>query len=253
MFHRTVILAPLQWLGRIISPFRRKHSQQPASPLAAVLYSRQDCHLCDDAEELLRRHGFEVQVVDVDRDPALVERYGQAVPVVLIDGKERFRGRVDAVLLRRLIAGRVNSSLRQSPRTDTVRMRFTLLQMMKLVAFIAAACACVAFVLQLFGAPSPDEDGNIRWSVVATFAIFELAAVPFVWALLALSLVRESRFKDRLILALLLFPVSIILIVLGMLVAIPPVPLSLSETAGLVGCTVVLAAALVFLVARLCR
>jgi glutaredoxin len=62
--------------------------------------------LCDEAAQLLRAQGLEVQEIDIDRDPALVERYGQSVPVVFIDGKERFRGRVDAVLLRRLIAGR---------------------------------------------------------------------------------------------------------------------------------------------------
>ena len=70
-----------------------------------VLYTRQGCHLCDDAAELLTRYGLRPEQVDIDADPALRERYTNCVPVVVIDGKERFRGRVNEVLLRRLIEG----------------------------------------------------------------------------------------------------------------------------------------------------
>ncbi|MFO0896361.1 MAG: glutaredoxin family protein [Pirellulales bacterium] len=69
-----------------------------------VLYTRSGCHLCDDAKAVLLRHGLEPREVDIDADPALVERYGLCVPVVEIDGRERFRGRVDERLLARLLA-----------------------------------------------------------------------------------------------------------------------------------------------------
>ncbi len=68
-----------------------------------VLYSRQGCHLCDAAAAALKRHGLEFDLVDVDADPELRQRYDECVPVVVIDGKERFRGRVDELLLRRLL------------------------------------------------------------------------------------------------------------------------------------------------------
>ena len=68
-----------------------------------VLYSRLGCHLCDDAAAALKRHGLEFELVDVDADPELRKRYDECVPVVVIDGKERFRGRVDELLLRRLL------------------------------------------------------------------------------------------------------------------------------------------------------
>ena len=68
-----------------------------------VVYTRQGCHLCDEAEQLLRQHGLSPQLVDIDADPALLERYTDCVPVVVIDGRERFRGRVNEVLLRRLL------------------------------------------------------------------------------------------------------------------------------------------------------
>ena len=70
-----------------------------------VLYTRQGCHLCDDAHEELtkaaRRFVFTLRVVDIDGDEELVRQFGEWVPVVTIVGRVRFRGRVNAVLLAR--------------------------------------------------------------------------------------------------------------------------------------------------------
>jgi glutaredoxin len=68
-----------------------------------TLYTRQGCHLCDEAAAVLSRHGLQAEKVDIDSDPELVAQYTNCVPVVVIDGKERFRGRVDEVLLKRLL------------------------------------------------------------------------------------------------------------------------------------------------------
>lgn len=74
-----------------------------------VVYTRRGCHLCEVAWEQLRRarrrHGFRLEAVDVDTDPDLAARYGSCVPVVTVDGRVRFRGRVNPVLLRRLLRG----------------------------------------------------------------------------------------------------------------------------------------------------
>jgi len=51
------------------------------------------------------RHGLKPRLVDIDANPALRERYNECVPVVEIDGKERFRGRINEVLLQRILAG----------------------------------------------------------------------------------------------------------------------------------------------------
>jgi glutaredoxin len=71
-----------------------------------VLYTRQGCHLCDTAWDLLthaqRRHGFSLEMVDIDTDSALVAEHGLHVPVVAVNGKVRFRGVVNEVLLQRL-------------------------------------------------------------------------------------------------------------------------------------------------------
>lgn len=73
--------------------------------MEVTLYTRSGCHLCDDAHELLLAQGLNPRLVDIDADPALREKFDVCVPVVEIDGKVRFRGRVEPVLLRRLLAG----------------------------------------------------------------------------------------------------------------------------------------------------
>jgi glutaredoxin len=67
-----------------------------------VLYTRIGCHLCDEALDVLRQHGLEPELVDIDTDETLRQQFDTCVPVVEIDGKIRFRGRIDSVLLRRI-------------------------------------------------------------------------------------------------------------------------------------------------------
>ena len=71
-----------------------------------VLYTRDGCHLCDDAKQLLERHGLSPTEVDIDADPRLHDQFDECVPVVEIDGKIRFRGRISPILLARLLRGR---------------------------------------------------------------------------------------------------------------------------------------------------
>jgi glutaredoxin len=70
---------------------------------SVVLYTRAGCHLCEEAEQMLAEHGLRPTIVDIDASLALRERFDTCVPVVEIDGKIRFRGRVNAVLLRRIL------------------------------------------------------------------------------------------------------------------------------------------------------
>lgn len=74
-----------------------------------TLYSRVGCHLCDVMKEQLEaiaaRIPFTLDVVDIDRDPALKAEYDWDVPVLVIDGKKIAKYRLDeAMLLRRLEA-----------------------------------------------------------------------------------------------------------------------------------------------------
>ena len=61
------------------------------------------CYSCDEALDQLERYGLQVEVVDIDADPVLREQYTECVPVVRIDGVDRFRGRINDVLLQRLL------------------------------------------------------------------------------------------------------------------------------------------------------
>lgn len=55
-------------------------------PVQLTLYYREGCHLCDTMLQALRglqpSLGFEIVPVDIDRDPALRQRYDEWVPVL---------------------------------------------------------------------------------------------------------------------------------------------------------------------------
>lgn len=71
-----------------------------------IVYSRPECHLCDDAKAVLAGYVEylpPIQDIDIDGNSELQERFGTSIPVVEIDGVVRFRGHVDELLLRRLI------------------------------------------------------------------------------------------------------------------------------------------------------
>ena len=95
---------PTNQLLSISNPFQHLMAERPTpTPRQVIVYSRQGCHLCDDAVDLLAEFGLRADVVDIDQDPELVGRYDCCVPVVEIDGKVRFRGHVNRVLLQRLV------------------------------------------------------------------------------------------------------------------------------------------------------
>ncbi|MFQ5742922.1 MAG: glutaredoxin family protein [Acidobacteriota bacterium] len=68
------------------------------APAKLILYTRSNCHLCDQAKALLARlqqHApFEIEERDVDTDPAWLERYGSQVPVGVINDRKIFKYRV---------------------------------------------------------------------------------------------------------------------------------------------------------------
>ena len=52
-----------------------------------LLFSRADCHLCDQAEALVNAlligSPWQLTKVDIDNDPALKQRYETSIPVLL--------------------------------------------------------------------------------------------------------------------------------------------------------------------------
>jgi glutaredoxin len=57
-------------------------------PQEVTLYTRADCHLCDDAaamlDQLATALDFTVTKVDIDGDPALTQLFNDVVPVVAV-------------------------------------------------------------------------------------------------------------------------------------------------------------------------
>jgi glutaredoxin len=68
-----------------------------------VLYGKPGCHLCDDARVILERVGAPYAEVDITSDDALHAAYLERIPVVTLDGEERFEYFVDEAALRRLL------------------------------------------------------------------------------------------------------------------------------------------------------
>jgi hypothetical protein len=65
-----------------------------------TLFGKPGCHLCDDAREVVaavrERREFVLREVDVSLDPALHREYGERIPVIAVDGDDRFQYQVDA-------------------------------------------------------------------------------------------------------------------------------------------------------------
>ncbi|MGK2932993.1 MAG: glutaredoxin family protein [Solirubrobacterales bacterium] len=60
--------------------------------MKATVYSRPDCHLCQEAMESLTGlaaefPGLEVEEIDIETDDDLIRRFLERIPVVEIDGE----------------------------------------------------------------------------------------------------------------------------------------------------------------------
>ncbi|ELZ72866.1 thioredoxin [Haloferax prahovense DSM 18310] len=77
-----------------------------SDPVPVVIYTRTECDLCDEAEATVREVADETDVpvdidlVNVDTDDELSEKYGERVPYVYVDDRPAFKFRVDAGRLR---------------------------------------------------------------------------------------------------------------------------------------------------------
>ncbi|HVS71628.1 MAG TPA: glutaredoxin family protein [Chthoniobacteraceae bacterium] len=72
-----------------------------------TIMSKPGCHLCEAALEVAQRvvgarTAVLIEEVDITQDLELLEKYGEAIPVVLVDGVERFRGTIDPDAFARL-------------------------------------------------------------------------------------------------------------------------------------------------------
>ncbi len=65
-----------------------------------TMLGRPECHLCDEALAELRplaeAAGARIDVVDIERDDALLKAHLERIPVILVDGRELCHFFVDA-------------------------------------------------------------------------------------------------------------------------------------------------------------
>lgn len=76
-------------------------------PRAITLYTREGCHLCEEARAqilpLLAEFGATLREVDIDDDPVLHDRYTDDVPVIFLGTQMAAQHRIDAGRLRRML------------------------------------------------------------------------------------------------------------------------------------------------------
>ena len=74
-----------------------------SEPRVLVL-TRPGCHLCEEAisvvESVVAETGDSYEERNVDRDPELLRRYSEQVPVIFVDGRQHDFWRVDPARLR---------------------------------------------------------------------------------------------------------------------------------------------------------
>ena len=75
-----------------------------------TVYSKPECHLCEDALAVLRRLqgelSFEIEELDIERDEALLRAYFERIPVIALDGEELCEYFVDEPLVRERLESR---------------------------------------------------------------------------------------------------------------------------------------------------
>jgi len=76
----------------------------PTVSARVTLYTRPGCHLCEDARAVVARVceelGESFSEVDITTDEDLQDRYGEEIPVTLVDGRQHDFWRVDETRLR---------------------------------------------------------------------------------------------------------------------------------------------------------
>jgi hypothetical protein len=70
------------------------------------LLTRPGCSLCDEALVVLINFQSAlpaITIVDISNDPQLTRQFGESIPVVMLDGRVRFRGAVNPMLMQRIV------------------------------------------------------------------------------------------------------------------------------------------------------
>jgi glutaredoxin len=100
------------WLARIFTGTPKTLSSTKRnsylSKANVILYSRPGCHLCEEAKEAMLSAGsdelFTLEEINIETDRDKLKKYQYEIPVIVINGVEAFRHRVDPAEFRKKIA-----------------------------------------------------------------------------------------------------------------------------------------------------
>ena len=72
-----------------------------------TIYTKKDCHLCDEAKKVLsgfvQEYSLSVKEIDIEGDRDAFEKYRYEIPVVLLNDRKIFKYRIDEKRFHRIL------------------------------------------------------------------------------------------------------------------------------------------------------
>jgi glutaredoxin len=84
--------------------------------ISLTIYSKPGCHLCDDMKAVVERtvrsmpFAVVVEEIDISQDDELRRRYGEEIPVLLVNGARAAKYRIAEEDLKRILKGRAGTA-----------------------------------------------------------------------------------------------------------------------------------------------
>ena len=81
------------------------------------IYSKKECHLCDDAKDVLRRiasrYPLTIEEIDIEKDAAAFEQFHEEIPVIFLEDTKLFKYKIDERKFCKAVESRLNSPQRR--------------------------------------------------------------------------------------------------------------------------------------------
>ena len=84
--------------------------------IALTLYTRPGCHLCDDMKATIQRVArtspdpIAIEEIDISSNPELERRYGEEIPVLLVEGRKAAKYRITEGELTQILNARAGGA-----------------------------------------------------------------------------------------------------------------------------------------------
>jgi len=84
--------------------------------LRVRIYSKKECHLCNEAKHILGRfaskYPLEIEEIDIEKDPAVFEQFHEEIPVIFLEETKLFKYKIDEKKFCKAIEMRLDSPQR---------------------------------------------------------------------------------------------------------------------------------------------